>query len=138
MPTLILVFEGALGKLATEDEKAFEKAWRRKKWKQVVDLWELNESLMWQINRVFLTERTIEVVTFMGLEHDEYIEMLEDRLTNKEALPVQRVWASDPHVLARKVTLRNDVAAVYDADPSRRFLYGHKGRVLTRVGDFGA
>lgn len=135
VPTLILVFEGALGKLNKEDEKAFEKAFRRRKWKDAVYLWELNEPLCWQITRVFMQERTIEVVTFFG---DEFAAELETRLTDKEDLPIHKVWATEPHLLARKITLRNDVAACYDADPSHRFTYGGKGRVLQRAAQFGS
>ena len=139
VPVLILVFEGALGKLASEDEKTFEKAYRRKQWKKAVDLWDINEPLCWQMMRVVMSNKnSIEVVTFIGQDQDEYVECLEDRLQNKEDLPVRRVWATEPHLLARKVTMRNDVAAVYDPDPARRFTYGGKGRVLQRIAQFGA
>jgi hypothetical protein len=137
VPKIVLVFEGALGFIDRKDQGKCARYIHRKRWREAADMWILNELMMqriWYATRHL--SQTIEVVTFAGPE--EFGEALEFRLQDEEELPVHRVWATRPELLARKLTYMPDLAVVYDPDPARWLTWGPKGRILTDPNQLGA
>jgi hypothetical protein len=126
VPRLVIVFEGLLGVLP--DKRAEAKAYsfaRLHRWRKVINTFEINEEMakrIWDITWRYKHE--VDVVTFLG---EQYAKPLEKRL-DQEDLPIRHVWADDPVHLSRRLATMPHVAAVYDAEPSRRFTYGSKGR----------
>jgi hypothetical protein len=132
IPRILLVFEGAVGYLPDERKKAFDKAMSKRHWDDAVALWELNDLMLrkiWDI--MFRQHRDLDIITYLG---KEFADMLAARL-DEEDVPVRSVWATTPAILARKIALMPDVAAIYDPDPEHQFTYGSKGRVLQSVHD---
>lgn len=133
-PRLLLVFEGALGNLPKESERSHKRAMKRGNWAKAVSLWKLNQELilrMWYVYRTL--DKQIEIVSYLP---EEFVEELALRL-DQEAVPSSRVWASQPFLVARLTSFQPDISHIYDADPSRVFTYGSKGRILSNPNDFG-
>jgi hypothetical protein len=137
VPKIVLVFEGALGFIDRNDRRKFDRQIRRKRWHEAAELWVLHPLMMqkiWDVaKRLSLT---LEVVTFAGPQ--EFGEALEYRLQDTEELPVHRVWATRPELLARKIAYMPDLAAIYDPDAARWLTWGGKGRIITDVNQLGA
>jgi hypothetical protein len=129
-PRLVVVFEGMLGTLPERRESAFEFAARTfgrraQQQKRAVSAYEINEPLAHVIwDTVWRHRYSIDVVTYLG---EEFAEALTERL-DVEGLPIGRVWADEPHKLARRIAHMPDVAAIYDNE--NHLMYGSKGRTL--------
>ena len=135
-PRLIVVFEGLLGILPIEKEKRANVLSRLGQWKRVVDLYVINDMLarhIWDQTRRH--SRQVDVVTYKGVQFSEAVSAKLD----DEMLPIGRVWHTEPHLLARSIAWRPDIAAIYDPDPQHQLTYGSKGRLLSpkALGEFG-
>lgn len=136
VPRLVLVFEGALGFMPTEDWQKFDRSIRRKRWDDAAALWQINPLMavrLWDIT--MRLSFTVDIVTFAGPE--PFGEALEYRLQDVEDLPVGRAWATRPGLLARKIAYMPDLFRVYDPDPTRVLTWGGKGRIITRADEVG-
>lgn len=137
VPKAVLVFEGALGVIDRKRQRAFDRRISRGIWDDAAWQWELVPLMCDRIWYVCARlSVTLDVVTFAG--PPEFGEALERRLQDDEELPVHRVWATRPELLARKIAYMHDLAVIYDPDPSRGLYWGPKGRVLTDVNQVGA
>ena len=127
-PRLVVVFEGLLGVLPNARVRAAESVARKaRRWKKAVSLWEINElagRAIWDVT--MRKHQTVDVATYLG---EEFAEALAERLDD-ENLPISKVWATEPHLLARELAYRPDLAAIYDPNPAHQFTYGGKGRIL--------
>lgn len=137
VPRAVLVFEGALGFIDRNDQRAFGRAIRRKRWDDAAECWQLFDLMVTRIWYVATRlSVTLDVVTFAG--PPEFGEALERRLQDAEELPVHRVWATTVELLCRKIAYMPDLAVIYDPEPSRQFTWGAKGRILTDINQLGA
>lgn len=129
-PRLVVVFEGLLGVLPERRESAFEFAARTfgrraSQAKRSVNSYEINEPLARVIwDTIWRYRYSVDVVTYLG---EDFAGALEERL-DRENLPIGRVWADEPHKLARRIAHMPDVAAIYDNE--HHLMYGSKGRTL--------
>lgn len=129
-PRLVVVWEGMLG-IPTEQPAAI-KTWARKigrnkeaLLKRAVAEFEINEPLAKVIwDTVWRHQYSVDVVTYLG---DPFARALEKRLDD-ENLPIGRVWAAVPHLLAREIAYMPDLAAIFDNE--NYMVYGSKGRTL--------
>lgn len=128
-PRLVVVFEGLLGLLPDARTRGKEALARKmKRWKAAANTYEINELLAKHIwDTVWRHHYSVDVCTYLG---EEMAEAIEERL-DAEQLPVGRVFATEPQLLARKIALMPDVAAIFDPSTSHRFTYGSKGRVMS-------
>lgn len=128
VPRDVLVFEGLLGLLPDSKIEAAEAKMRKKrKWDQAVACYEMNEMLarkIWDLVWRFSIE--IELLTYLGWD---FAHALEARM-ERENMPFRRVWHEEPNLLARRIATMPDIRTIYHANPSHRFLYGGKGRVI--------
>lgn len=128
-PRLLVVFEGLLGtKDFPEEDKPKRRGLFRKKTEgENIDDWTFNDKVVRAVwDMVWRHKYSVDVVTFLG---EEFALALTDRF-DEEGIPIGKVTATQPHFLARKLAYMPDVAAVYDADQSRRFTYGSKGYLV--------
>jgi hypothetical protein len=127
-PSIVIVWENLLGLLPSPADRAKESAARRmRRWKSAVNAYTLNEVLakhMWDLT--WRANKTLDVLTYLG---DDFREALEDRI-DRENLPVRHVYGYSPAQLAREIAYMRDLEAIFDPDPSRRFTYGGKGRII--------
>lgn len=129
-PRLVVVFEGLLGVLPDRKERRVETVVRKfgrraQQQKRAVSAYEINEPLARVIwDTVWRYRYSVDVVTYLGAE---FAEALTERL-DVEGLPIGRVWADEPHKLARRIAHMPDVAAIYDNE--NHLMYGGKGRIL--------
>jgi hypothetical protein len=128
VPRDVLVFEGLLGlipdKKVAEQEIKFR---QKKRWHEAVACYEINEMLarrLWDM--VWRYSLEIDLLTYHGRE---FAQALEERMDN-ENLPLRRIWAEEPNILARRLATMIDIRAIYDPFPDHQFLYGAKGRIL--------
>ena len=135
LPRLALVFEGALGFLTTQDEPKFNRLMERNRWKEAVELFELNDYLMRIIwDRVWRLDLTIDVITYLG--PDGWAEAIAERL-GQEQLPVNQIWATTPKKLARKLPMMPDLIRVYDPYPEHVLYFGRAGVLFTDANQLG-
>jgi hypothetical protein len=133
LPRLLIVFEGAIGVLPVDKQAAFDKAVRKRRWWEAIDLYELNELILSKILDLhWRLDINITVVTWMGEDAELAISMRLD----DEGIPVGTM-SSSPNRLARELAYRPDIMAVYDPDPAHVFTYGGKGVVLTDANQIG-
>lgn len=126
-PRLVIAFEGMLGILPDRSAAfAAEKIARRmRQWKRAVRTYEINEPLAHVIwDTAWRYKYMVDVVTYLG---EDFAEALTERL-DTEGLPIGRVWADQPHLLARRLAHMPDVAAIFDN--TNHLMYGSKGRLL--------
>lgn len=131
VPKDVLVFEGLLGVLPSDRIARVEAKFRRKgKWDQAVACYEINEllarkimDLTWRQTGAFID---LELITYLGYE---FAVALGHRM-DREGMPFSDVWYEDPNILARALSYRPDIRAVYDPDPEHQFRFGGKGRHL--------
>ena len=128
VPRLLIVFEGLLGVLDTPKDRAAELLARKAhRWKSVLAAYTINEMLarhVWDI--VWRKNFSVDVVTFLG---DDFADLLQERL-DKENLPIGRIRSTTSDKLSRELAYDPSVIAVYDPDPSHRFTYGGKTRIM--------
>lgn len=129
VPRLALVFEGLVGVLSSPREQAVEALARKaKRWKRAVSAYSLNDPMVRRIwDTTWRLGFNIDVVTFLG---EGFCSALRERLEDEDQLPISKVWASTPQRLSREIAYMPELAAIYDPDPSHRFTYGGKGRII--------
>jgi hypothetical protein len=136
VPRILLVFEGALGFLDAENDAKFQKFMGSKYYDQAADLFEVNDLMSSQIMSVARYQSfTMDLITYLG--DAEWALALADRLKDED-LPMRRVVAIRPDVLARKLPTMPDVVRVYDPWPEHNGLFSPTvGRYITRADQFG-
>lgn len=136
VPRILLVFEGALGFLDAKDDDKFRKFMDGKYYDQAADLFTVNDLMVNQIWSVARYQSfTMDLLTYLGDE--EWALALADRLKDED-LPMRRVIAIRPDVLARKLPTMPDVVRVYDPWPEHNGLFSPTvGRYITRADQFG-
>lgn len=133
LPRLLVVFEGAIGILPVDKQVAFDKAVKRHRWQEAIGLYELNELILSKILDLhWRLDVNVTVVTWMGEDAELAISMRLD----EENIPAGTM-SSSPNRLARELSYRPDIVAVYDPDPAHVFTYGGKGVVLTDANQLG-
>lgn len=131
---LLIVFENGIGTLPIAAQRAYDKAVSKEQFDVAIRMFELDDLILRKILWLsWNNDIRFEVVTFLG---DDLCLALTDWL-DEEEVSVVKVWSSTPARLARKIAYLPDLAAVYDPDPSHRFSYGAKGRVLMDHKDLG-
>lgn len=134
MPRLLIVFEGKLGMLPAQNQKAYDKAVKRGRWGEAADLFTLDKLMMAQMVRVVRNiGMNLDIVTWLG---DNMATEVARRMDD-ENIPVHDVFASSPDMLARELAYMPDVAWVYDPDPAHVFTFGRKGVLLKEVAQIG-
>jgi hypothetical protein len=128
-PRLVIVWENLLGLLPTKAHEAKVSTYLKfKRYGRAVNVFELNEMLarrIWDVT--WRLKFSVDVVTYVN---DDFADEVRDRL-DREDLPVGHVWHKTPQVLARELAYMPHVAAIYDPNPSHRFTYGSKGRIIS-------
>lgn len=135
-PRILMVFEGIIGELPTQNIKDWKRHVKEKQWERAVQCWILSPLALAKV--IDLTRRmsvNIEVITYAA--GPEFAEALETYLVDTENVPVRKVLASTPDRTARRATFAMDITAVYDTDPQRVMQYGSKGRHLTSIHNLG-
>lgn len=140
MPSLVIVFEGAVGVLPEEKIKDYHKLVARNRWWEAIDLFELSFPYMNKmLDLTWNKGYNLELVTWMSFdtEHHDAALRIAERM-DVENVPVYSVWASTPDQLARSLPYLPRIARVYDPDPAHVFTYGGKGVVLINPNQLGA
>ena len=133
-PSLVIVFEGAIGVLKEEDRENFIDACYEERWSDAVNAFYLNDLYLRKINDLTWRQGfNIEVCTWMGHEIAFFIG---ERL-DQENLVIHSVWSEDPDRLSRHLAYLPRIARIYDPDPSHRFKFGSKGELLTSPHQIG-
>ncbi len=133
-PSLVVIFEGAIGILKEEDLDAFLKACAEENWAKAVDLFYLHELYLRKLNDLaWRANFNVEICTWMG---DEMAFFIRERL-DRENVIVASVWSSTPASLARQLAYLPRIACVYDPEPAHVFTFGSKGVVLTNPNQIG-
>jgi hypothetical protein len=135
-PSLLIIFEGAIGVLKEEDrEKFLDAALTEANPRKAIDYFYLNDIYLRKINDlVWRKGFNIEVITFMD---DDMAKAIADRLDDENVI-VHDVWATQSNRLARQLAYMPRVACVYDPNPAHRFRYGSKGVLLTDPNQIGS
>ena len=125
----MLVFEGLLGVIPDEKVVRQEARFRaKKKWADALACYETNELLARKIwDMVWRYSLEIDLITYHPLG---FAKVLEERM-DRESLPVRRVYAEEPNLLARRLSTMPYLRTIYDPFPDHQFLYGSKGRIIT-------
>lgn len=134
-PRIILVAEGALILIEEKAHPRSEHLISKGRFDDAAALWQINDPMvnrLWQLSSN--ADINLDVVTFLG--PDGWAEALADKF-DREYVPVRSVFATDPRILARKVTFDHSVARVYTPFPEQALYYGPKGRVIKDVNDVG-
>ncbi len=127
VPRFVLVFEGLIGLLPAKAARRETVARKLGQWKRVVNYYEPNEPIAHRIwDLTWRWNKQIEAVTWMPAAAVEPIKEWIDA----QDLPISGVFASSPVLLSRSIPFRPDLAAIFDPDPSHRFTYGGKGRIV--------
>lgn len=124
----MLVFEGLLGVIPDAKVAKQEQKFRAKKrWDAAVGCFETNELLARKIwDMVWRYSLEIDLITY----HPQgFADALAERM-DRESLPIRRVYAEEPSLLARRLTTMPNVRTIYDPFPDHQFLYGAKGRII--------
>jgi hypothetical protein len=135
VPRIVLVFEGALGFLPEDKVERYNALGSAGRWYDAAHLWDFDDLMMKKI--LDLTYRQaveLEVVTYAGPQ--EFADELEERFSF-EGLPIRRTVATQPDIMARRVSYAPDIAYIYDANRETAFMYGKKGRYLQAVHQLG-
>ena len=127
-PRLLFVFEGTVGRLPSEAAELKEKLYlKTKRWSKAVAQWEVPDrayALLWDLT--WRWNYRFDIVTFRPAGFAKELAVLFDEVS----LPVGHVIATTPKGLAQKLVYMPDVAHVYDADDSRLFTWGGRGRYM--------
>ena len=127
VPRLCLVFEGLVALLPPKLARRETVARKLGQWKRVINYYEPNEEMakrIWDLTTRFSFQ--LECVTWYPVDTVEHIKSWID----DQDLPISRVFNSTPVLLSRSIAYRPNLAAIYDPDPSHRFTYGSKGRIV--------
>lgn len=128
MPRDVLVFEDLLGILPNQEAKRrLDKALRKRRWKQAVDCFDINDMMgrkIWDLTWRHGGE--VDLVTHLG---QEFAEELEKRI-DRENIPVSRVWFEAPRSLGRRLVVAPDIRHVYFPNSDHTLIYGSRGKLL--------
>jgi len=128
-PRLLIVWENLLGLLPTKADEAKASTYLRfKRYSRAVDVFTLNAALadrIWDVTWRF--KYSVDVITWLG---PEFADALRGRLDHED-LPIGHITAEDPQQFARRLAYLQHVAAIYDPDPSHRFTFGARGRIIS-------
>lgn len=130
-PRLLFVFEGLVGHPPTGlgHQALHDLSQRFGRSSLAAAQWEIDSTMVQQMNDLFWRHNLrFDVVTFLGTNFAVALFKKFESLV----LPVSQVLAFDsPQHLASNLALMPDVATVYDGDPSRKMMYGSKGRYVS-------
>jgi hypothetical protein len=135
MVKMLLVFEGALGLLKPGAEDDWDRAVEHEQWSLADRYWFINplmETIIWQ-RSMRMESLNIEVVTYAG--PDAFAAAISN-IIGEAQLPIRRVWAVRPEVLAHKVMSMPQVIRVYDPFEEHQLYFGSKGRWITDANQF--
>jgi hypothetical protein len=133
-PRIIVVFEGAVGKLPEKNVKEHEKLVSRKDWLRVPRLYDLDENILGRMmNLTWKHDINISLVTWMP---DDAAIGISD-LMDENSVPVRGCFSSAPVQLARLLPYNPDIVCVYDPVPEHILTFGSKGQVLTDASQIG-
>lgn len=134
LPRLVVVFEGAVGILPSDKHKDFDKAVKKNRWQDAIELYELNDLILSKILDLHWRKNiNVEIVTWLGAGAAYAIQEVLD----EEGIPAL-VYSSTPVKLAREMVYRPDIVAVYDPDPGHVFTYpSGKGVIITDANQIG-
>lgn len=127
VPRLALVFEGLIGVLPKRDVRKHTVARKFGQWKRAVNYYVPNEPIairIWDLATRY--NFRLSAITWMPHEAVEHIQNWID----DQDLPIGRIMATTPTLLSRAIAHMPDLAAIYDPDPSHRFTFGSKGRIV--------
>jgi hypothetical protein len=130
----LLVFEGCLGFLKAGAEKEWDRLSAQGRWSRAIDLWYINplmERIIW--DRSIKDDINIEVITYAG--PDEWASCVSD-LIGESQLPIRRVWAIRPEVLAHKIMSMPNVIRIYDPFKEHELYFGQRGRWIQDANQF--
>jgi hypothetical protein len=134
LPRIVVVFEGKLGVLPKENEKACAKAFNKKHYDEALGYYELDELMMRKLLDLrYRQDINVSIVTWLGDDMAVAISELMD----EEGIPIGECFASTPSRLARELAYNPDIVTVYDPDDDHRFTYGSKGVVLVDANQLG-
>jgi len=127
-PRILIEFEDLIAHKPEEEPRKWRLGTRARRLRDEVYAWEINDlvvKVMWRM--VFHFRHEIDVITLQG---EEFAELLAERL-DEEQVPANRVWATEPRKLARRLAAMPYVAAIYTGSPERAAIYGQRGRLVT-------
>lgn len=128
-PRLLIVWENLLGLLPSKQHEVKARAYLKiKRHKAAVNTFVLNEELarrIWDIT--WRLKYSVDVITWIG---PDFATALSARI-DREDLPIGHVTYEDSQQFARKLAYLQHVAAIYDPDPSHRFTWGSRGRIVS-------
>ena len=134
LPSLVIVFEGAIGTLREGNVADFDEALGKDRIRMAMTYFDLDPNyLRIMLDLVWRRGFNIHLVTWMGEDAAEYITELMD----EENIPVAEVIRSSPDKMARELIYRPDIIRLYDPDPDHAFKYGGKGVYLTNPNQLG-
>lgn len=129
-PVLIVIFEGLIGLLPeAKDRLRYDRAMNRGRYREAAEAFHINRRMVdaiWDV--VWNKAHRVEAVTFLPAELTNHL------FTRMELhdIPIGRLEvARDTHHFSRELNYRPWVAAIYDADPAHRFLWGGRGRITS-------
>ena len=122
---LVWVFETTLAFLREEDRKKRERALRMHRYEKAAGHWSLDPTAanaFWDYT--YRKEFSCDIVTYLHPVEAEAIKQILDDL----GYPFGNFFSTTLQEVSRGLTNNPSVAVVFDADPSRAFTYGFKGR----------
>lgn len=124
---LVIVFETLIVSFTDTSRAKFDKAAARGQWEKALKNVQINELIVkYLYDLTFRLGYNIDVVTYIDPEFAEALE----KFCEDEELPVSRVFFSTPERMARTISNRPDIAAVFDGNAGHIFTYGAKGRIV--------
>lgn len=122
---IIYVFEGTIGTLSPAAERKRNLYLKTRRWKKAAHCWTIEPFLQKVLlDHAWRSPYNVDLATYLDLEEAEHVEQRLESL----ALPFGHFLVTDIEEMARVISNRPDVAAIYDFHPSRVFTYGSKGR----------
>lgn len=139
-PRHVIVFEGGLADFPSlEDTKAYNLAYKKKRYWEAVRYFIWNPLMLGQIERLVRTaDINIEVCTWIGadLEYGDFALAIDEELERMN-IPVRSVWVCTPEKLAKDLAYLPDIACIYDPDPGHILTFGSRGVLLTNPAQIG-
>lgn len=133
-PRLVVIFEGGMAYMPSENVDKFLEFKRKNKWWKVIECYQYFPAVIAQIERLNRnTNVNFEVCTWMG---DDAAEAIANDL-DEMSLPIRSVWSSTPDELGRSLVWLPDIAYIYDPDPDHLLKYGKKGVLFKDANQLG-
>lgn len=132
---ILIIFDGFVAKPPSKPkEKAqYKLAVRLHNWRRAFDLWSIHPLGVAHLNDLhYRWSLRFDLVTWQPMQFAAEIE----RWVEAMNIPVAHVHYSTPEKLAREIAYMPDVVKVFDPDPSHRWRYGSRGRVVESVEQF--